>query len=547
MSGNSILHTGCIYFQDGTSMCTATNTGAQGSQGAQGPQGATGPQGISGSTGSMILSGYSNPTGGVGNTGDFYLNLNTAVLYGPKWGSTVAIPGGSMLFSGNVSTYLTINSIADTNFQLGTGDFTIEWFMYMNSNSLYPRVFSIGTYPSATLAVSVEYGNMYFWANSGGTIANINISTARWDHIAVVRNSGSVQIYQNGVQKATIAAAGNLTNLTSNLTIGSETTPASNNVFNGYITNFRWTKGTAVYTSNFTTPSAPLTSLANTKLLLLATDSSSTTLDSSSAATVVNNNGTNVQWNSNTPFGNAAVAWSNGINLVGYTGAIGATGSTGNTGPTGNIGPTGFISIAGTNYSDYVYWNGSVWSPGCTEVHLGSHAGEFGQSTNSIAIGNYAGQNSQGVSSVAIGDQAGYTGQNLWATAVGANAGQTQQGGATVAVGYLAGQTTQQNNGVAVGVACGQTNQGDSALAIGNAAGQTNQSTLSVAIDPLAGQTSQGSQAVAIGYNAGQTSQGSNSIAIGYNAGVTSQVANSIILNASGVATNPINGNGLSI
>ena len=29
MSGNSILHTGCIYFQDGSFMCTASNNGDQ--------------------------------------------------------------------------------------------------------------------------------------------------------------------------------------------------------------------------------------------------------------------------------------------------------------------------------------------------------------------------------------------------------------------------------------------------------------------------------------------------------------------------------------
>ena len=35
MSGNSILHTGCVYFQDGTVMCTAANAGATGPAGAE--------------------------------------------------------------------------------------------------------------------------------------------------------------------------------------------------------------------------------------------------------------------------------------------------------------------------------------------------------------------------------------------------------------------------------------------------------------------------------------------------------------------------------
>ena len=36
MSGNSILHTGTIYFQDGTSMNTAPNVGIQSTQGSKG-------------------------------------------------------------------------------------------------------------------------------------------------------------------------------------------------------------------------------------------------------------------------------------------------------------------------------------------------------------------------------------------------------------------------------------------------------------------------------------------------------------------------------
>ena len=36
LSGNSILHTGTIYFQDGTSMNTASNIGSQGVIGPQG-------------------------------------------------------------------------------------------------------------------------------------------------------------------------------------------------------------------------------------------------------------------------------------------------------------------------------------------------------------------------------------------------------------------------------------------------------------------------------------------------------------------------------
>ena len=66
MSGNSILHTGTIYFQDGTAMSSATNTGAQG---VPGPQGATGPQGSTGQKGETGSQGATGPQGNTGATG----------------------------------------------------------------------------------------------------------------------------------------------------------------------------------------------------------------------------------------------------------------------------------------------------------------------------------------------------------------------------------------------------------------------------------------------------------------------------------------------
>jgi len=64
LSGNSILHTGTIYFQDGTSMSTAGNMGSQGSQGPQGFEGNIGPQGYTGAQGTQGFQGVTGPGGG---------------------------------------------------------------------------------------------------------------------------------------------------------------------------------------------------------------------------------------------------------------------------------------------------------------------------------------------------------------------------------------------------------------------------------------------------------------------------------------------------
>ncbi len=88
-------------------------TGATGSQGATGLTGATGPQGVQGIqggqgvagsngqiliAGSAALSGTTNPASTVGVDGDFYVNLTTNMIFGPKVGGTW--PSGSVSMVG---------------------------------------------------------------------------------------------------------------------------------------------------------------------------------------------------------------------------------------------------------------------------------------------------------------------------------------------------------------------------------------------------------------------------------------------------------------
>lgn len=83
------------------------------STGPAGPQGAAGPMGPAGANGTQIYSGTTTPPSGTGNSGDYYLDLTTDVLYGPKsssgWGSGISLMGntgaagkaGSQTYSGS--------------------------------------------------------------------------------------------------------------------------------------------------------------------------------------------------------------------------------------------------------------------------------------------------------------------------------------------------------------------------------------------------------------------------------------------------------------
>lgn len=65
--------------------------------GPQGDQGVKGDPGLPGPAGSTILNGTGAPESTVGKVGDFYLDVSTANLYGPKtsngWGSSLNLKG----------------------------------------------------------------------------------------------------------------------------------------------------------------------------------------------------------------------------------------------------------------------------------------------------------------------------------------------------------------------------------------------------------------------------------------------------------------------
>jgi hypothetical protein len=213
-----------------------------------------------------------------------------------------ATSGGSLLFSStSVADGSALSYANEADFRMGTGSFTIEWFQYFSTLTANPRPFSIGTYSTASIGASLEGGVFYLWrggsANSSfnyGPIAN------KWVHFAIVgENNATIKVYQDGVLKTTYTGTYNFNDTTSALTIGNETARTSSSSFTGYITNFRWTKGTAVYTSAFTVPTAPLNALADTKLLLLA-NTSTPFADSSGLNKAATNFG--VVGNSATPF-----------------------------------------------------------------------------------------------------------------------------------------------------------------------------------------------------------------------------------------------------
>ena len=201
----------------------------------------------------FLPSSFTNPT----------LTLGSAV-------STIAqspfVGGGnSYSFTRSVDSYIT--TPGSTDWALGTGDFTIEWFSYQTDISQFQRIFTVDDYPSIDIGVSIESGTFYYWAG-GGTTPKYNSASASttntWYHWAVVRQSGVTRVYRNGTLRGSqIADTNNIADSTTTFVVGNTNTFATNSALVGYLTNLRWVKGLAVYTGNFTVPTGPLTATAS--------------------------------------------------------------------------------------------------------------------------------------------------------------------------------------------------------------------------------------------------------------------------------------------
>lgn len=196
--------------------------------------------------------------------------------FDPFYTSTIASNGGSMYFDGS-GDYLTTPLSA--NLQFGTGNFTVECWTYLVSRvSLYPCIWgNYNSYTTGSLSLFAGHnsGNTtkYQVAINGAAFpviqSSTNVAYNTWVHLAVVRNSGTITLYINGVADGTYNATGvALNGVGPSFCVGTAFDNIANGYINGYINGLRVTNGTAVYTGAFTPPTAPLTPSANTTLLL---------------------------------------------------------------------------------------------------------------------------------------------------------------------------------------------------------------------------------------------------------------------------------------
>jgi hypothetical protein len=159
-----------------------------------------------------------------------------------------------------------------------TGDFTVECWFYMNNTTGTQTIFTQRTTSYVPFLVWVASGTLTLYMSSTNASWDIingqtlgTIVPNQWYHYALVRSGSSIKSYLNGaVVGAGATSSATLDSSTLGLRIGC--TSSATEYFNGYISNVRMVNGTAVYTSAFTPPTAPLTAITSTTFLLNATN-----------------------------------------------------------------------------------------------------------------------------------------------------------------------------------------------------------------------------------------------------------------------------------
>jgi hypothetical protein len=151
---------------------------------------------------------------------------------------------GSLAFDGT-GDYLKPSTLTDLAF--GTGDFTIEFWLYLNTTAT--EQWCVAWTGPGTCTIYFNSGTIRWYANGGLRITGASLSATTWYHIALTRESGSTKLFVDGTQSGSTYSDTN-SYVPTAYTIGASTTATA--PLNGYIDDLRITKGVARYTANFT-------------------------------------------------------------------------------------------------------------------------------------------------------------------------------------------------------------------------------------------------------------------------------------------------------
>ena len=171
--------------------------------------------------------------------------------------------GGSLCFNGTTDGVIVANSAA-----FGTNNYTVEAWIYPTANNS-GVFFSQGTSAGNNINLSMNGMIPACYYASAWIVTGTTIPLNAWAHIALVRSGNTLTMYTNGVAGTPVTRSDTMTSTSPN---GVGMNYNSAQFFSGYVSNLRVVNGSAVYTSSFTPPGAPLSAISNTQLLLNASN-----------------------------------------------------------------------------------------------------------------------------------------------------------------------------------------------------------------------------------------------------------------------------------
>jgi hypothetical protein len=180
--------------------------------------------------------------------------------YGDSQISDAQSKFGGLSYSGSWGGEASISTGASSDFDFGTGDFTVDGWYRFNSLANDQSLWGIDNTEIKLLYVNPT-DKLQIYTQGSGTpklIVSSGVSINVWYHFSVVRKDGTITLYRDGTSLGSFAETGSLGESNTGFAVGSFQSggPTSQSV-DGYIDEFRVIKGIAVWTSNFTPPTAP--------------------------------------------------------------------------------------------------------------------------------------------------------------------------------------------------------------------------------------------------------------------------------------------------